>query len=66
VASKLRAGTVWINNYRKSGYATPFGGFGMSGLDRENGPEALHAYTEVKSVWVDMGQGVKDPFDPRA
>jgi (Z)-2-((N-methylformamido)methylene)-5-hydroxybutyrolactone dehydrogenase len=66
VASKLRAGTVWINNYRKSGYATPFGGFGLSGMDRENGPEALHAYTEVKSVWVDMGQGVKDPFDPRA
>jgi (Z)-2-((N-methylformamido)methylene)-5-hydroxybutyrolactone dehydrogenase len=66
MASKLRAGTVWINNYRKSGYATPFGGFGLSGLDRENGPEALHAYTEVKSVWVDTGQGVKDPFDPRA
>jgi hypothetical protein len=35
-------------------------------MDRENGPDALNAYTEVKSVWVDMGQGVKDPFDPRA
>jgi acyl-CoA reductase-like NAD-dependent aldehyde dehydrogenase len=66
VASRLRAGTVWINNYRKSGYASPFGGFGLSGLGRENGPDSLDAYTEVKSVWVDMGQGVKDPFDPRA
>jgi len=66
VASRVRAGTVWINNYRKSGYSTPFGGFGMSGLGRENGPDSLDAYTEVKSVWVDLGQGVKDPFDPRA
>jgi acyl-CoA reductase-like NAD-dependent aldehyde dehydrogenase len=66
MASRLRAGTVWINNYRKSGYASPFGGFRLSGLGRENGPDSLDAYTEVKSVWVDMGQGVKDPFDPRA
>jgi acyl-CoA reductase-like NAD-dependent aldehyde dehydrogenase len=66
VASKLRAGTVWINNYRKTGYATPFGGYKQSGVGRENGPDALREYTEEKSVWVDMGQGVKDPFNPRA
>jgi (Z)-2-((N-methylformamido)methylene)-5-hydroxybutyrolactone dehydrogenase len=66
VAGKLRAGTVWINNYRKTGYSTPFGGYKQSGYGRENGPEALHAYTEEKSVWVDTGQGVKDPFNPRA
>ena len=66
MASKLRAGTVWINNYRKTGYSTPFGGFKQSGLGRENGPDALREYTEEKSVWVDMGQGVKDPFNPRA
>jgi (Z)-2-((N-methylformamido)methylene)-5-hydroxybutyrolactone dehydrogenase len=66
VAGKLRAGTVWINNYRKTGYATPFGGYKQSGLGRENGPDALREYTEEKSVWVDTGQGVKDPFNPRA
>jgi acyl-CoA reductase-like NAD-dependent aldehyde dehydrogenase len=66
VASKLRSGTVWINNYRKTGYSTPFGGYKQSGMGRENGPDALHGYTEEKSVWVDMGQGVKDPFNPRA
>lgn len=66
VASRLRAGTVWINNYRKTSYATPFGGFKQSGLGRENGPEALHEYTELKSVWVDMGAGIRDPFNPRA
>ncbi|HEY1700165.1 MAG TPA: aldehyde dehydrogenase [Trebonia sp.] len=66
VAARLRAGTVWINNYRKTGYSTPFGGYKQSGLGRENGPDALREYTEEKSVWVDMGQGVKDPFNPRA
>jgi len=66
VASALRAGTVWINNYRKTSYLTPFGGFDQSGIGRENGPDALYEYTEEKSVWVDMGQGVKDPFNPRA
>ncbi|WP_235999614.1 aldehyde dehydrogenase [Qaidamihabitans albus] len=66
VAARLRAGTVWINNYRKTSYATPFGGYKQSGLARENGPDALREYTEEKSVWVDTGQGVKDPFNPRA
>ncbi|MQA05509.1 MAG: aldehyde dehydrogenase family protein [Streptosporangiales bacterium] len=66
MASKLRAGTVWINNYRKTSYLTPFGGFDQSGVGRENGPDALYEYTEEKSVWVDVGQGVKDPFNPRA
>ena len=66
VAGRLRAGTVWINNYRKTSYATPFGGYKQSGLGRENGPDALDEYTEVKSVWVDTGAGVKDPFNPRA
>lgn len=66
VASRLHAGTVWINNYRKSSYSTPFGGYKQSGLGRENGRDALLEYTEEKSVWVDTGQGVKDPFNPRA
>lgn len=66
VASRLRAGTVWINNYRKTSYASPFGGYKQSGLGRENGADALREFTEEKSVWVDAGQGIKDPFNPRA
>lgn len=66
VAARLRAGTVWINNYRKTSYATPFGGYKQSGLGRENGADALREFTEEKSVWVDAGQGIKDPFNPRA
>ena len=66
VAGRLQAGTVWINNYRKTGYAAPFGGYKQSGIGRENGPDVLREYSEEKSVWVDAGQGVKDPFNPRA
>jgi aldehyde dehydrogenase (NAD+) len=58
MAAALRAGTVWVNNYRVVSYAVPFGGMKQSGLGRELGPEALHDYTEVKSVWVDTGNPI--------
>jgi aldehyde dehydrogenase (NAD+) len=66
MANRTRAGTVWVNNYRKTGYSVPFGGYKQSGIGRENGPDALREYTEEKSVWIDIGQGIKDPFNPRA
>jgi acyl-CoA reductase-like NAD-dependent aldehyde dehydrogenase len=53
MVSRVRAGTIWVNNYRQIAYGTPFGGFRQSGIGRELGPEALHEYTEVKSVWID-------------
>ncbi|MBV9655222.1 MAG: aldehyde dehydrogenase, partial [Acetobacteraceae bacterium] len=37
MANRLRAGTVWINAYRVVAPNAPFGGFGQSGLGRENG-----------------------------
>jgi acyl-CoA reductase-like NAD-dependent aldehyde dehydrogenase len=52
LVSRLRAGTVWVNNYRQVAYGIPFGGVRQSGIGRELGPEALHEYTEVKSVWI--------------
>ncbi len=58
VASRVRAGTVWVNNYRLMGHGMPFGGFQQSGLGRELGIEALHGYTEVKSVWIDTGNEI--------
>ena len=39
-------------------HGLPFGGFKQSGLGREMGIEALHGYTEVKSVWIDTGNDV--------
>lgn len=66
IAKGLRAGTVWVNTYRRTNYAMPFGGYKESGVGRENGREALHEFTEVKSVWVNTGGAIKDPFNPRA
>jgi acyl-CoA reductase-like NAD-dependent aldehyde dehydrogenase len=66
VARGLRAGTVWVNTYRRTNYAMPFGGYKQSGMGRENGLDALHEYTEQKSVWVNTGGAIKDPFNPRA
>ncbi|WP_166354131.1 aldehyde dehydrogenase [Phytoactinopolyspora limicola] len=62
VARQIRAGTVWINAYRVVSFNTPFGGFGHSGQGRENGREALHEYTETKSVWVELSGDTRDPF----
>ena len=62
VAAKLRAGTVWINAYRVVAPNMPFGGFGHSGIGRENGVEALNEYTETKSVFVELSGGTRDPF----
>ena len=62
VAAKLRAGTVWINAYRVVAPSVPFGGYGASGLGRENGIAAIDEYTENKSVWVELTGGTRDPF----
>lgn len=53
VAAALRAGTVWVNGYKTINVASPFGGFGRSGFGRSSGREALMAYTQTKSVWVE-------------
>jgi aldehyde dehydrogenase (NAD+) len=55
LANGLRAGTVWINCYDVFDAAAPFGGFKMSGFGRELGEYALEMYTEVKTVYVNLG-----------
>lgn len=59
VASQLRAGTVWINNWHQIDPALPFGGHKQSGLGRELGPHALDDYTETKHVHIDLTQKVE-------
>ena len=56
---RIRAGTIWVNNYRVIGHTLPFGGYGQSGIGREMGAAALDAYTELKSVWIDLGNEVE-------
>ncbi|KAL4063401.1 aldehyde dehydrogenase domain-containing protein [Scleroderma yunnanense] len=54
-AHKLKAGTVWINCYNQLNAHVPFGGFKQSGIGRELGEYALANYTEVKSIFVNLG-----------
>lgn len=62
LAAKIRAGTVWINAYRVVSHVAPFGGFGESGLGRENGLHALDEFLEAKSVYVELSGEGRDPF----
>lgn len=63
VAHKVRAGTVWINAYRVVAPNVPFGGFGHSGIGRENGFDAIRGYTETKAVWTELTGATRDPFN---
>jgi aldehyde dehydrogenase (NAD+) len=54
VASKLKAGTVWVNTYNVYDTAVSFGGYKQSGFGREMGMHALDYYTQLKSVWIDL------------
>jgi aldehyde dehydrogenase (NAD+) len=40
----------------------PFGGYKRSGIGRENGREAIDAYLQTKTVWIDTSGTVADPF----
>jgi acyl-CoA reductase-like NAD-dependent aldehyde dehydrogenase len=55
VIARLQAGTCWINQYNVTPIELPFGGIKLSGLGRENGRAALEHYTQLKSVYVAMG-----------
>jgi acyl-CoA reductase-like NAD-dependent aldehyde dehydrogenase len=61
-AAALEAGTVWVNSYRAVSAMAPFGGFKRSGLGRENGREAIDAYLQTKTVWIDTAGSAPDPF----
>ncbi len=62
VSKRIRAGTVWVNTYRAVSFLMPFGGYKASGLGRENGAEAIDAYLQSKSVWINNGPGGGNPF----
>ena len=53
VAKKLRAGTVWINEWHLISEKAPFGGYKQSGVGREFGVEGLHEYMETKHLHID-------------
>lgn len=55
VIHKLEAGICWINTWGESAAQMPVGGYKSSGIGRENGLETLNAYTQTKSIQIELG-----------
>lgn len=62
MSERLEAGTVWVNTYRAVSFMAPFGGVKRSGIGRESGQQAMDEYLDTKTVWIDMGSTVANPF----
>lgn len=62
VAAQLEAGICWINNYNVTPVEMPFGGMKESGFGHENGQAAIEHYTQLKSVYVELGD-VQCPYE---
>jgi betaine-aldehyde dehydrogenase len=52
VSRAIQAGNLSVNSHASVRYWTPFGGYKQSGLGRELGPDAPHAFTEEKNVFI--------------
>ena len=65
MAEGIQAGSVWVNTYRQVSFQTPFGGYKDSGVGRENGIDGVKEYLHVKSVWMNSGAPVPNPYAPR-
>ena len=63
VAAAVHTGTMWVNTYSAITPGAPFGGVGDSGMGREGGIEAVHAFTEVKTVHIGGIGGIPDGAD---
>ncbi len=56
VIAQLQAGICWINSWGASPAEMPVGGYKQSGIGRENGIKTLYAYTQTKSVYVQLDE----------
>ena len=54
VAHALQCGIAWINDHHRIDPASPWGGFKMSGIGRENGLVAYEEYTQIQNIIVNL------------
>lgn len=55
-AQRLQAGTVWVNRWMDGYPELPFGGYKASGEGRELGRQAVHAFTQTKTIQLQVGR----------
>jgi len=51
-SAALESGIVWVNTHHRNDPSSPWGGLKESGIGRENGLEALEAYSQSKSTVI--------------
>jgi len=66
VARGLRCGLSWVNCHHRNDPSSPWGGFGQSGIGRENGPEAFEEYTTTKSLTIRTNETAENWFGSRS
>ncbi len=66
VASALRHGTIWINDFHPYLPQAEWGGFKQSGVGRELGPSGLHEYLEAKHVYRNLSPAPSGWFSQEA
>jgi len=62
MTDRLKAGTIWVNNYRATSFTSPFGGYKNSGIGRESGVETIKEFLHTKCVWISTDLDVPNPF----
>ena len=60
VARDTRAGVMWVNAHHRNDPSAPWGGFGDSGIGRENGWDAIREYTAAKTLVVRISDTPED------
>lgn len=61
VVNQLEAGMCWINNYNITPVEIPFGPYKQSGIGKENGLATLNAYSQLKTIYVEMDK-IDSPY----
>ena len=64
VMAGLRAGVIWANAHHRNSPDAPWGGFGASGIGRENGIDAHREYTASVTMIVRTNDAKEDWFAP--
>lgn len=62
VATKLRFGTVWINEHGILVSEMPHGGFKQSGFGKDLSMYSLEEYTQIKHIYIDQTGLARKPW----
>lgn len=62
VMDGLRAGVMWCNAHHRNSPDAPWGGYGASGIGRENGLEAHREYTAPATMVIKTSDAKEDWF----